>query len=93
MKAILIGLAATALMAAPALATDAGKSDSKPQVSKPQVSKSQVGKPEVTAKARASYAAVPRRHHRHMHRGFVGGQNAHLREVDDPHSKGRPDRP
>jgi len=77
MKAILIGLAAAALITAPALATDAAKSDAKP---------------EVTAKARASYASAPRHHH-HMHRGFVGGQNAHLREVDDPHSKGRPDRP
>jgi hypothetical protein len=85
MKAILIGLAATALIAAPVLAADAGKSDVK-------TTASANAKPALSAKAKASYAYAPR-HRRHMHRGFVGGQNAHLREVDDPHSKGRPDRP
>jgi hypothetical protein len=85
MKAIPIVLAATALIAAPALAADAGKSDAK-------TAASANAKPELSAKAKASYAYASR-HRRHMHRGFVGGQNAHLREVDDPHSKGRPDRP
>jgi hypothetical protein len=33
------------------------------------------------------------RHHMRHHRGYSTGSRAHMRQVDDPHSKGKPDRP
>ena len=80
MKTLIFGLIASVAIAAPAIAGDPSAPG-----------KSEQGKA-VSAKARASYAHAPRHHRRHA-MGIRPGQNAHLRQVDDPHSYGRPDRP
>ena len=80
MKTLIFGLIASVAIAAPALAGNPSAHGRDDQ-----------GKG-VSAKARASYAYAPR-HHRHHAIGISRGQNAHLRQIDDPHSYGRPDRP
>ena len=77
MKTMMFVLAAALMAASPATAKDVSSTGTKPQLS---------------SKARASYASVPR-HHRRIHARTPAGQTAHLRQVDDPYSYGRPDRP
>jgi hypothetical protein len=83
MKTVIFGLIASIAIALPAVAVEASAHGPGAQ------GKDQQG---ISAKARASYAYAPRQHRRHSI-GIRSGQNAHLRQTDDPHSYGRPDRP